>query len=529
MKENPGHAARQVEPDRSFDLGAYPYTELELKIKSAQEVREQFRADRDRPRYHFLPHESWMNDINGPIFYKGRHHIFFQYNPVGGFHKYIHWGHASSTDLVHWVQHPPALAPEPGSYDQNGIFSGCLFMDKQGVPTIMYHTPLPCDGICLAQSHDDMLIAWTKSPGNPVIPKPNPDDECYTLYGSPSTWIEDGMYYAIVGNDRWSANMRGRPDEAWLFRSHDLLDWEYMHPFYQGGAFTEPGEDCAVPNFFQLGEKHVLLFASHKLGTQYYIGNYRDKKFYPERHGRWSWHGGQLAGPNSFADGQSRRIYVDWINEARPMEAAKERGWSGVMSLPKILTLTEDHRLGIAPVPELEALRYNRRARRNCPVRSETVLWMEEIRGDCLELALEIDRQDADEFGVKVRCSPDGQEETVIAIRPADQSISIVTSKSSLHEDVVYLQYFSPIKQFIDVPAVERQEAPLEFGRDDPLLRLRIFLDRSVLEVFANERQCLTSRIYPSRADSLGVGMYSMGGNINVLSIEAWDMADTHC
>jgi beta-fructofuranosidase len=74
---------------------------------------------------------------------------------------------------------------------------------------------------------------------------------------------------------------------------------------------------------------------------------------------------------------------------------------------------------------------------------------------------------------------------------------------------------------------VTEQAAPFEL-RQGEKLELRIFIDRSILEVFANGRQCITQRIYPTRKDSLGVELFSKGGSITVESIKAWDMAATN-
>ena len=138
-------------------------------------------SDPYRPAYHFICPANWMNDPNGTIFWKGRYHIFYQYNPNGAFHGTIHWGHASSADLVHWADHPIALPPGPDGADRDQCYSGAAFINKEGVPTFIYHG-LP-DGICLATSDDDLLINWEKHPANPIIPNPQAGDE-YRIGGA---------------------------------------------------------------------------------------------------------------------------------------------------------------------------------------------------------------------------------------------------------------------------------------------------------------------------------------------------------
>ena len=185
-------------------------------------------------------------------------HIFYQYNPNGAFHGTIHWGHASSADLVHWTDHPIALPPGPEGADRDQCYSGAAFINKEGVPTFIYHG-LP-DGICLATSDDDMLINWEKHPANPIIPNPQAGDE-FRIGGAPCAWVEGDTYYALTGNSGAAP-----PDVAYLYTSQDFAHWEYLHPFYEGGVFTEWGEDCGCPDFFRLGDKHVLSFTSHPRG-----------------------------------------------------------------------------------------------------------------------------------------------------------------------------------------------------------------------------------------------------------------------
>src|SRR5262249_20811965 len=131
----------------------------------------------DRPCFHFLPAANWMNDPNGLIDWHGTYHLFYQYNPHGPLHGTIHWGHATSLDLVRWTHRPIALAPTPGSPDAAGCWSGCA-VDNGGTPVLMY-TGITAEGPqarlhetqCLATSADG-LTTWTKHPHNPVIAEP---------------------------------------------------------------------------------------------------------------------------------------------------------------------------------------------------------------------------------------------------------------------------------------------------------------------------------------------------------------------
>jgi beta-fructofuranosidase len=300
-----------------------------------------------------------MNDPNGTFFWQGRYHLFYQYNPHEAHHVgrtgTIHWGHTVSENLVDWVDLPIALTPTPDGPDMDGCFSGTGFVGPDGVPTIIYHG-VP-GGICLATSTDDMLVHWEKHPANPVILTPGPDDP-YKVDGAPCGWVEGDTCYAITGNSSHDAFDGREPDRAYLFKSDDMAHWEYMHPFYEGGVYTERGEDCAVPDFFPLGDKHVLLFASHRRGPHYYVGSYADNKFIPEHHRRLAFgetnftaRTGILNECQTLLDDNNRRILFARISEARYGCVQRASGWAGIMALPSVLSLATDNHLLVEPVP----------------------------------------------------------------------------------------------------------------------------------------------------------------------------------
>ena len=178
---------------------------MQEKIEKAQEEidrkKELVKQGRMRQNYHFMAQTGWINDPNGLIYYKGRYHLFFQYNPYYGFWDYMHWGHAVSEDLVHWEYLPLALAPSE-SYDDHmrgGCFSGSA-IEHDGKLFLMY-TGTKNDGNgfeqsqCIAYSEDG--IHFEKYEGNPVITAPPnvPKD----FFRDPKVWKHDEKYYMICG------------------------------------------------------------------------------------------------------------------------------------------------------------------------------------------------------------------------------------------------------------------------------------------------------------------------------------------
>jgi len=468
--------------------------------------RHDFAADPYRPLYHFLPPANYMSDPHGILFWKGRHHLFYQLNPDGAYDHSarMHWAHAASADLVHWTDLPIAIAPTPGEADAGGCFSGDSFLDVEGTPTIILYGAHR--GQCLFTSREDMLVNWKRHPRNPVIPQEKEGDP-YRIY-DPCAWIDRGTYYALSGS--YTPQKR---DVAYLFQSKDLAHWEYVHPLYDPTPFTDVGEDCAVPNFFTMGDRHVLLFASHPRGAQYYIGTYEDRKFRPQRHGRMNFGGvglteGNLFAPTSYADDRGRRIFFAWVPEGRTLEVQKASGWSGILCLPRVLTLSDDDTLLTEPAPDLEVLRHNHQHFADIRVTANSPGALEDVFGNCLEMALKIDPADAHVFEISVCCSPEADEQTVITYSRDDSYLALNVKESSMSPDFV---------------GREEQRTPLQLAAGEAL-KLRLFLDRSIVEVFANSRLCLTKRIYPSRPDSVGVRLSARGGTATVQSMDVWQM-----
>ena len=497
-------------------------------VNAARELRARYLNDPHRPTWHFMAPEGvcFPFDPQGCVFWKGKYHLFYAIQVKGK----GSWGHASSIDLVHWVHHPVPLTIAPGDPEAH-VFAGGALINLQGVPTMIYHGLH--SGTCIATSNDDDLIRWTKAPQNPVIRQPMKGDPNHGRYHVWDTcgWVRNGVYYSISGDHP------GRPpatdgDIAYLFRSRDLVNWEYMHPFYKSDRrWTPADEDCSCPDFFQLGNKHVLMFISHTQGTQYYIGRYEDDRFYPEQHGKMNWPGGPVFANDSLVDDKGRRIMWAWACESREAETQRATGWSGVMTMPRVLSLGENGTMRINPPAELARLRMNSRRQKDLVVADGDAVTLGGIAGDSLELSLEVDLGEASEFGVKVRCAPDGTEETVILCDVTAGVLKIDSTQSSLSEDIFqpfpYPQaaYFpKKVRQSKDIRV---QEAPFQVQPGESL-KLRIFLDRSVLEVFANGRQCVTQRIYPSRADSKQIRFFCKGGAATVRSLQAWDMASAN-
>ena len=501
-------------------------------ITDNRAMREKLLADPHRPGYHFVSPEGRCApfDPNAAIFWKGRYHLMYIVQTDKG-HC---WGHVSSTDLVHWRQHRPSL--EPSGADR-GIFSGGIFVDKNGTPTITYwglgFGGKP-SGICLATSTDVNLDTWTKHPANPVIRETKwgyavhnegkPNEVVYGAADPSAIWMKGGKYYVLTGNllvlnefGKKRKQKKHLGDTLYLFRSDDMVKWTYMHPFYTWNSkWTRADEDNMCAEFFPLpaspdgtkkSDRHMILCISHNLGCRYYIGKYAGDKFAPELHGRMTWADSAFFAPEILVDASGRRIMWAWVFDQRSGRTRNASGWSGTMSLPRTLWLGDDNTLRMRPAKELAALRYNAHKLANVTVKAGADLTLKTIGGNSIELSLEMKPgQGVKQCGVKVCCSPDGKEQTAIYYDATDKKLKIDTRKSSLGEGPRRIE-----------------AAPFELNAGETL-KLRIFVDKSVVEVFANDRQAAVRRIYPTQADSVGVELFSIGGDTAVLCLDAWDM-----
>jgi len=180
------------------------------------------------------------------------------------------------------------------------------------------------------------------------------------------------------------------------------------------------------------------------------------------------------------------------------------------MSLPRVLWLGEDKTLRMAPPEELKRLRCNPREITDVVVPADGCLPLEEVYGNCLELEIEFAPGQAKQFGVKISCSSGGEEETPVFYDAVDKALKIDTRHASLGEGPKTVE-----------------SAPFELADDEPL-KLRVFVDRSIVEVFANDRQAAMRRIYPTRNDARGVVLFANGSDMRIPSLRAWDMPETN-
>ncbi|HRW02060.1 MAG TPA: GH32 C-terminal domain-containing protein [Tetrasphaera sp.] len=275
-------------------------TTLGLLATSAQALPSAVGDEPYRPAIHFTPARNWMNDPNGLVYYKGTYHLFFQHNPRGDRWGNMSWGHATSTDLVHWREQPLAIPQTLNAAGESveDIFSGSVVVDKTNSsgfgtatnpPLIAIYTSAYTDkhptlagkqAQSLAYSTDGGMT-WTKYAGNPVLNRDSANfrDPKVFRYSGPK-----GTYWVM-------AAVEAQEHRVLLYKSRDLKNWTYLSDF---GPANAVGGQWECPDLFQLQiqgtttRKWVMVVninpgsVAGGSGGQYFVGNFDGERFVSE-------------------------------------------------------------------------------------------------------------------------------------------------------------------------------------------------------------------------------------------------------
>lgn len=467
----------------------------DAQIEYFHNKRESLAADPYRPLYHFSPPGFGLHDPGGLCWWRGKYHLFYLYGLPG-----FMWsrGHAVSDDLVHWRDLPMLPTDIRGG-------TGQVWAEKDRV--------ILTTGDQLTTASDPMLLNWTE----PLAHK----------FGDNFVWHEGDCYYVTRPKNGENTTLE-------ILRSKDLAQWESMGNFLEDGHYTDPRTDCSCNNVLSIGKgKRLVLFFTHNQGPKYYLGisDLQKGRFTIEEHGRMNYGPvmrGSLHAPSGFVDPNGRCIGIWNIFEC----VIKDDfcGTKGeVMSVPRRLSLNEQATVGgldrrqlnplrIEPIEELKALRFNPVKVENVAIPANGERILPGVQGKAMELEAVIDPRQAREVGLRVLRSPNGQEQASISLFMHSWAYPWTSDRRELMIDV------SQASLGPEVASRTPEIGPL-YLKQGELLRLRVFIDRSIVEVFANGRQCLTQRLWPTRADALGVSLFSRGGKTIVKSIEAWEMA----
>ncbi|GAB4565412.1 MAG: glycoside hydrolase family 32 protein [Anaerolineae bacterium] len=445
-------------------------------------------ADPTRPGYHLLPPAHWMNDPNGPIYHDGYFHVFYQHNPYGDTWGDMHWGHARSVDLVRWEHLPIALWPST-ELGEAHCFSGCARINGQGEPMLFYTSVgIESDGQRRPNEQWAALgspdwITWRKHPNNPILSLSSHDGPPFEGdWRDPYIFEADGRTFLVLG-----ANL-GHEATVALYEATDpgLTQWAY-----RGLLYREPRDRmpfCECPNFFQVDGTWVLLISPYR-PVEYVTGEFAPDtlQFIPQRRGVLDH--GQDDEPHFYAtntvyDPSGRCILLGWVRGF-----PSGRGWNGCMALPRVISVDSDGAPRQHPLPELASLRREPVSLPGISA-SSTVKKVADVNGDMLEIATTIRLGTARSAGLCLRCSEAG-----------DPGITVSYDGNSL--------------------TVRGNRVPVPPGRE---IRLHIFLDRSVVEVFADEGRVAITQLVDARPDDTGVMFFATDGTAEAVPLDAWRM-----
>jgi fructan beta-fructosidase len=455
-----------------------------------------------RPRVHFAPAANWINDPNGLIWHEGEYHLFFQYNPHGTDWGHMSWGHAVSTDLLHWQELPVALHED----DEAMVFSGSVVLDTDNTsgfgshldpPLVAVFTSSPQGGGQQVQSlafSTDRGRMWTKHSGNPVL-SASVDD-----FRDPKVFWD-----AIRG--RWLMVI-ALPLERQVrfYSSANLRDWSHLSDFGPAGAVDGVWE---CPDLFPLvidgdpqRQAWVLVVSINPggpaggSGTQWFVGDFDGSTFTPfdsDPGVQWLDHGSDCYAAVTFNDvPDGRRVLIGWMSNWDYARDVPTESWKGAMTIPRELSLRSVNgqvQLCSAPVAELRAML-------GSPVIDLSDVDVSGVmKVSCSGAALDIElvlEPVSGVCGLDVRIGDD--ERTRIGYDLDTRTLFIDRTRSNTS--------VAPGLQGIQSVAV-----PLEAGA----IRLRVIIDSCSVEVFAQGgMHVLTDLIFPS-ANSVGMALFSEG------------------
>ena len=304
-----------------------------------------------KPAWHYRPEKNWINDPNGLVHDKGWYHMFYQYNPHGDQWGDIHWGHARSRDLLNWETLPPALAPATDKGEIHCFSGGCC-KDDAGRPHFFYtsvgaeENGRDCTHGAqqwYAEPVDDDLLTLVQTEENAILDSIHPGFHVRD-WRDPCVLRHDGQYLMVLGG---CLEERGC---VLLYTSPDMRHWTYRHILAISDKADGIPWEC--PNLIPVDGKFALIYSpctevrvkTGLLDEQLRWVEETDEVLEPERNGFYA--------PQAFTDENSSALLIGWLPES---DNVPHKGWSGVMSLPRELSINEDG-FCMAPVPGAEML-----------------------------------------------------------------------------------------------------------------------------------------------------------------------------
>ncbi len=456
-----------------------------------EETKERQISEEPRPEFHLSTRVGWMNDPNGFSYYNGEYHLFYQYHPYNSHWGPMHWGHAVSTDLLHWRYLPAALAPDT-TCDRDGCFSGSAVTLDDGRHLLMYtgvvretqpdgsQKDVQTQCIAIGDGRD-----YEKYTGNPVLgEKDLPEGSSRYDFRDPKIWRdEDGTFWCAAGN--CTPQKDGR---ILLYKSTDALHWKFEKILIQNGGRYGKMWEC--PDFFELDGRQVLLVSPQDMlpqgleyhngnGTACFIGDYeKTTATFIEDQNQAIDYGIDFYAPQTVLAPDGRRIMIGWMQNWDTCNLhSPDQPWFGQMSLPRELSV-KNGRLIQKPIREIENLRSGRICYKN--IAFTDIIRLDGIKGRRIDMELTLRPKDDREMYQKfaVRFAQNEIYHTAVSFRPRESILKIDRKFSGSRRAIIH----------------QRRSLVNSVGGR---IKLRIILDNFSAEIFVNDgEQVLSATIY---------------------------------
>ena len=492
--------------------------EEKQQMKQAAEDRILQKQEPMRPAYHFSAPNGSLNDPNGLCFWKGNWHMFYQSNHGSGWR----WGHAVSTDLLRWRDLPIAITPQV----EKECWSGMVLVEEERAIAVWYGLG---SGIFIAVSHDPLLVRWEKlNGGEPVIPKADPSKDRYVAF-DPCIWKNGDRYCLVSGKFELNPHTGTRVRTPFLFTSADLLHWEFQDAsLLENDLYAGIDDDAACPYFVKCGDRRLFIHFSHHSGPKIAVGSYDESR------DRFTVTGGMdltssssffggLHAPAAFTDADGAVKAIFNVNHCKNPGADYQ-----IMSLPWRISL-DGHKgndIFLEPAEQLTSLRvpesHTEEHGRFLPANEP--YYPKACFGDTVELIAELEAKNVPMVEFKLLMSEDEEEFTAVRIFRVRGNTYLPAFGPGVsyrvgHETVVQLDATRSSR----VGNVRIPDTQSFYLQPDEPIKARIFLDRTVVEVFVNGRVALTARVSPA-AGNRGISITSRGDGLTLSKLESYEL-----
>ncbi|EXB66852.1 Beta-fructofuranosidase, insoluble isoenzyme CWINV1 [Morus notabilis] len=510
-----------------------------------------------RTAYHFQPPKNWMN---GPMYYKGVYHLFYQYNPYSAVWGNITWGHSISYDLINWVHLDIALNPTD-PFDINGCWSGSATILPDQKPAILYTgrdtENRQVQNLAVPKNlSDPFLREWSKTPHNPLMAPTNDIDPDF--FRDPTTaWLgPDKIWRVLVG-----AQIDGK-GMAILYKSKDFVKWNRTKNPLHSSTKTKMWE---CPDFYpingkdqvedQFKTKYVLKASFHDQ-DHYIVGKYEPETDTYEIESDFLDDGsdlrydfGKFYASKTFYDSEKkRRILWGWVAESDSEADDKNKGWSGLQSIPRSIVLGKSGRQLVQwPVKEVERLRSKEVFDlRNKEVKRRSVFEITGVTASQADVEVTFDvggLEKAELFDPswvdpQLLCD---QKNASVRGKIGPFGLLVLASKELTEQTAIFFRIFESSDKYVVLMCSDQSRSSLRGGLKktaygafvdlDPnkeKITLRSLIDHSIVESFGGEgRSCITARVYPKLAIDKEAHLYAFNygsKSVKILKLNAWSM-----